>query len=215
LGGVGQTGALLVAGSAAVIGVAHSLLPDHWLPYLVLSKTGSWSAPRTLASVAAGAAAHLLSTVALGLVIATIGAGAIGWAGRTAELGGTLILTGFGAYLLRRGLVRLRGRRPDHVFLRPRAARGHLLQGAVLGLRPCVHAVPVFIAASAFGPAPCLAAVAAWAAATLGGMAGIVWLSLLGLRGAALEGVARHGDLVAGILISVMGLAAGLAGLEP
>jgi hypothetical protein len=46
-------------------------------------------------------------------------------------------------------------------------------------------------------------------------MAGIVWLSLLGLRGAALEGVARHGDLVAGILISVMGLAAGLAGLEP
>ncbi len=235
--GPGQLGALFVVAGAALVGAVHALLPDHWIPFVVLSKARNWDIPRSLRAVVAGGVAHLASTAALGLLIAYLGAGALEKVGHTAELAGAGVLVVFGAVLTWRGVRTARaaaaadgtadhgppvrpGHRcgPGHRHAvgqgrdRPAASdRSHILQGAILGLRPCAEAIPIFLAAATFGLTPSLVAVAVWVAVTLGAMVAVVWLSLLGLRGLRPERLARYGELVAGAVILAMGL--GAAGL--
>ena len=50
-----------------VAALSHSLVPDHWVPYVVVGRAHHWSKGRTLGMAAAGALAHLASTAAVGL----------------------------------------------------------------------------------------------------------------------------------------------------
>lgn len=206
---------VVVAGSAAV-GVLHALLPDHWIPFVLLAKARRWDLGRSLAAVVAGGMAHLGSTAALGLLLGFLGAEAIRRVGPAAEFAGAGILAVFGLLLSLRGLRSARsgeghshsgdhahphdpGRRPD---------RSHLLEGAVLGVRPCVEAIPVFVAAAAYGLTSSILAVLAWVVATLGGMVAVVWVSLIGLKSFKPDFLERYGELAAGLVILLMGLGA-------
>jgi len=187
-----------------------------------------------MTSVLAGAGAHLASTAVLGLVITFLGAEALERIGPAAELAGAGILIAFGGVLLARGVAAAtrRVRRHTSVYCqgaarthahahthpapvtvgRP-AGAGHLLQGAVLGLRPCAEAVAVFLAAAAYGVAPSLLAIAGWVLTSALAMVGAVWLSLRGLRGLKSEFLTRYGELAAGAVILVMGVVAAIVGL--
>lgn len=63
---------LLLAGGAAV-GVLHSVLPDHWVPLAVVARTNHWSLVRLARVSALAAAGHVLTSGALGGVIALVG----------------------------------------------------------------------------------------------------------------------------------------------
>ncbi|RJQ11593.1 MAG: hypothetical protein C4551_00930 [Bacillota bacterium] len=250
LAGLGVT--VIALGSAAV-GAAHAVLPDHWVPYVVLSKARGWGMPQALGAAAAGGMAHLASTTALGVAVAFLGAEALEGVGHWAQLFGAGVLVLFGAALLARGFLTLRaggrahgdphhhGRshddarsegdvhsyypggfsfsRPTASHDRPRALsrtgrRAHILQGLLLGVRPCAEAVPMFLAAAAYGFTSSLLSVVMWTAATLVTMVLMVWISLLGLRGLPLDTVNRYGELAAGGLILLMGLGAAYLGLH-
>src|SRR3990172_6947200 len=59
---------LLLAGTAAVIGLVHTLLgPDHYLPFIVISKSGQWSLKKTATVTLLCGVGHVLGSVALGL----------------------------------------------------------------------------------------------------------------------------------------------------
>jgi nickel/cobalt transporter (NicO) family protein len=66
----------LLALTAAAIGATHTLLgPDHYVPFIAMSKAGGWKLGRTLGITAACGVGHVLSSVALaGLGVA------LGWA---------------------------------------------------------------------------------------------------------------------------------------
>ena len=60
---------VVLAGTAATVGFVHTILgPDHYLPFIALSKARGWSAGRTLAVTAACGIGHVLSSIVLGLV---------------------------------------------------------------------------------------------------------------------------------------------------
>lgn len=245
-----QTSAYFILTGAALLGLVHGLLPDHWLPYVALGRARGWGTAKTLASVSVGAAVHLVATVGLGLVISYLGAGALERIGPLAEVFGAGVLVAFGGVLAARGLVSAMGlgggphllRRhahghahahaPGHLHAQTSAhncaaptrpegssgahahrGSGHLLVGALLGLRPCAEATAIFLAASAYGLTPSLMAVFGWAAATLAAMLGAVWLSLAGLAALRSQAFTRYGELAAGLIILLMGLGAGYLAL--
>ncbi len=60
---------LMLCGAAATMGVIHTLLgPDHYLPFVAMSRAGAWSLRRTLAVAFFCGLGHVLSSVALGVV---------------------------------------------------------------------------------------------------------------------------------------------------
>lgn len=54
--------------TAAAVGVMHTVLgPDHYVPFIAMSKAGGWSRRKTLRVTWLCGAAHVLSSVALGI----------------------------------------------------------------------------------------------------------------------------------------------------
>lgn len=102
-------------GTAAVIGFLHTLLgPDHYLPFVAMSRIGRWSMRKTLAVTVLCGLAHVASSVLLGAV--GIAGGVVllrleDLESQRAELAGWLLL-GFGIAYLVWGLLRAFRRLP-------------------------------------------------------------------------------------------------------
>ena len=113
------TESVALVGSALAIGCVHNLAgPDHYVPFVAMSRLGAWSTRRTLWVTVLCGLGHVLGSVALGMVGIAMGL-TLRWlvdfeAGR-GELAGWLLL-GFGVALLLRGLYRARrGNSEGHV----------------------------------------------------------------------------------------------------
>jgi len=65
---------LIISGTAALIGLVHTLIgPDHYLPFIVMSKTWRWSAGKTALITFLCGLGHILSSVVLGLIGIALG----------------------------------------------------------------------------------------------------------------------------------------------
>ena len=56
---------VLLVVAAAVVGVVHSILPDHWVPLAVVGRTQRWSLFRVARISALAAAGHIPAPRAL------------------------------------------------------------------------------------------------------------------------------------------------------
>jgi ABC-type nickel/cobalt efflux system permease component RcnA len=65
---------LVIAGTAAILGLVHTVLgPDHYLPFIVMSRARKWSLKKTLFISFLCGLGHVLSSVVLGLVGIALG----------------------------------------------------------------------------------------------------------------------------------------------
>jgi len=65
---------LVIAGTAASIGFVHTLLgPDHYLPFIVISRAREWSLPKTLFISFLCGLGHVLSSIVLGFAGIALG----------------------------------------------------------------------------------------------------------------------------------------------
>lgn len=100
----------LLLAAAAGVGIAHSILPDHWVPLAVIARTNRWSLGRTARVSFLASVGHVVVSLVLGILLA-----AAGLALRNAVIaeegqivGGMLVLTGLG-FLVWALLARGRG----------------------------------------------------------------------------------------------------------
>lgn len=88
----------LILLGAATVGVVHSILPDHWVPLAVVARTQKSSMARLARTTILAASGHVLTSIALGGIVAVIGL----QFQRQIEtqqghiVGGVLVLTGVG-----------------------------------------------------------------------------------------------------------------------
>jgi nickel/cobalt exporter len=112
-----ETGVLLL--TAASIGVVHTLLgPDHYLPFVALARSRSWSLKRTVAITALCGIGHVVGSIALGFLGLALGwavSGLVDFEDLRGTLAGWLLL-GFGLAYTAWGVRKaLRGRPHAHV----------------------------------------------------------------------------------------------------
>jgi len=212
-----MSGIYALLGTALVAALAHALLPDHWLPYVLSAKARGMSAKQTMAMTAAGAVAHLVSTVIVGLLFTLAGSAVAANVSTGLERIVGFIVIGLGAYFVFKGWSKYHGHHhhnhmdegDNHGHCHSHKATGSTYGlGVLLGARPCVEAIPIFLAASTRGVFSSLAAIGTWVIATLLAMVGIVWLSLRGLETARFAWFERNSEIIAGIVIIAVGIIA-------
>jgi nickel/cobalt exporter len=65
---------LIISSTAALIGLVHTLIgPDHYLPFIVMSKTWRWSTAKTALITFLCGLGHILSSVVLGFIGIALG----------------------------------------------------------------------------------------------------------------------------------------------
>ena len=64
---------LSILAGAFLVSVAHAILPDHWLPLILISRAEKWSQAETLWVTVLVTIPHLVSTILLGFLMGMIG----------------------------------------------------------------------------------------------------------------------------------------------
>lgn len=140
----------ILVGTTVATAVLHTLIPDHWLPFVLVARSRGWSARETAWLTGGAALLHVAVSLALGLAARWLARGAemaVG-IGHTIERISALLLALFGVlyalwFLLRGGHQHSFGMHPHH---RPEPAHG--------GASPHPHDLPRGSGAGAPRPDP-------------------------------------------------------------
>ena len=93
-----NAGALLIA-TVAVVGVLHTMVPDHWAPIAAIARTRGWSRGKTTRAAALAGFGHVTSTLVLGAVAWAIGMVAAQHYGHLFNRLAAVALIGFGGWI--------------------------------------------------------------------------------------------------------------------
>ena len=225
----------MLLSTAAATALLHTLIPDHWLPFVLIGRAQGWAAGTVAAISGLSALIHTALSVLLGLLALGVGRAAAATAGETLERVGAGLLVLFGlAYAIwawrKGGHFHPGGRllhrdggpgcggeegdaNPEHLhyhadddLIRGRPGRGAVALAVIVGVNPCVLVLPIMLAAVPRGPATVGLVALAYSVPTVLLMVG---LSVLGVSAGwkvRLPGVARHMEMASGLLIALLGL---------
>lgn len=226
----------LLLGTAAATALFHTLIPDHWLPFVLIGKARGWTGRTTALVSGLSALIHTGLSVGLALLALEIGALWAGTIGQTLTRSSALLLVVFGVvYALwawrksghfhpggrllhsadeRRACAGGEGHdHPGHLHYH---ADGELIHGAVrrsgwflaviVGLNPCVLLLPIMIATLERGTAAVAVVTLVYALVTTVLTVGLSVAGTVGTRRIALPGAARHAESASGILVALTGV---------
>jgi nickel/cobalt transporter (NicO) family protein len=100
--------ALLLIVAVVAVGILHTLVPDHWVPIAMLARQHGWSRAETARAAAQAGVGHVVSTLAIGVVIWLLGVATAQRFGGVADTVSSLALMGFGGWFVVMGLLELR-----------------------------------------------------------------------------------------------------------
>ena len=225
---------LILVGAAAAVGAVHTLLgPDHYLPFVVLSKARQWSLRKTLWITALCGLGHIGSSVARGLVGITAGITLRQLQlveSQRGELAAWLLMA-FGIAYGTWGTIRALRNKPhthphvhssgiahvhahshhtDHVH--PHGADGRSLTPWILFtifvFGPCEPLIPLLMyPATALNPWAVVLVAGVFGVVTIATMTGVVFLSSFGLGFISTERLGRASHPLAGATIFLCGIA--------
>ena len=222
--------AFLLFLSSCSTAVIHALIPDHWLPFVLMARAQGWSERRAATLTGLAGVLHVLVTVVAGGLTILVGSASIHSlaqrSGHSLGFVGGFLLAVFGvAYGIFRHLREARvhsaagpervdqsadgGHVHVHGHLLERWFHGALTAGAlvlVIGISPCALLVPILFAASAAGLGAVLAAALGFGLCTIGTMVGVTVVAMRGMRRIELPFFTRYGDLISGALVGAVGL---------
>ena len=226
--------------SAATLGVIHTLLgPDHYLPFIVLSKARNWTRTRTLWITFISGVGHVSGSVILGLIGIAMGISLSKLETIEANRGNVVgwMLIAFGLLYSAYGIYKY-FKRGAHIhfpsFLRPKSIRHrdlHLANGdlqkendagrltpwilfLIFVFGPCEVLIPMLVypAAEQSGLGIFLVALV-FGIATVGTMLLVVYLGYKGFSFLKLKGKEHQIHLFAGLVILLAGVGMQFLGL--
>lgn len=208
--------------TALSIGAIHTILgPDHYLPFVAMSKAGGWTARKTLGITVACGLGHVAGSVAIGVAGLLFGIAVMrletleGFRGDLAAW----LLIGFGIAYATWGVMRGVRDIPhehfhthDHVagstdFVAPAAVWAPWTAFLVFVFGPCEPLIPLLMYPAAKASYGAVAAVAAaFAVATVGTMVAAVMAMRYGLSFVQVPAMSRFGHALAGLAILMCGV---------
>ncbi len=213
-----------------ITAIVHTLIPDHWLPFVLVSKAEGWSDRRTATLTALSGTLHVTLSIALGLALPILGKGAqaaVEGVGARLEAASAWLLIFFGiAYMLwflfKGGHVHSFGIHPHHnpgdpepprtLGLRLKDLSGYSLT-FVVGFNPCILVIPCIYGAAQISGLTLAAVTLSFAVSTVVSMVAVTMLGRRGTLRLTSPFLTRYGEALSGGLIALTGLALLLADL--
>jgi hypothetical protein len=220
---VNSASALVLA--AAGVGFGHAVLPDHWAPLAVLSRSRKDPLHRVVRRAAAAAGTHVVVSLLLGALLIGVGLSFRATVVRYEDyvVGGLLLATG--AVFL---VLELTGRghghdhSHDHEHEHEHGHEHHhhddhehgggRIRAAVAlavpfgaAASPDLTILPVFLAASALGGATAVGALAVFAGVTMATIVGLTVAATLGVARLTAPWMERRANLLTAVTLLVFG----------
>lgn len=226
----------LLIGTAISTAVLHTLIPDHWLPFVLIGRAREWSLRRTVLVSGLSTLIHIMLSLALAWGAIVAGSMAAGAIGHSLERASGVLLVVFGGlyagWAWRKGghfhpggaLLHQSGghvdcsgdegpAHPEHLhyhadgaMIGQPAGPGGFYLAVIVGLNPCVLVLPIVLAAVEQGAAAVMQVALAYGVTTGVLMVGLSALGVLAARQVRLPAIARQMEPVSGLLIALTGV---------
>jgi ABC-type nickel/cobalt efflux system permease component RcnA len=208
--------AILLILAVAVVGVLHTAVPDHWAPIALLARQRGWTRAQTARAALGAGTGHVLSTLALGLIVWLAGVAVAAKFGHWVEIISSVALIVFGLWVAFSGWRELQAE-AAHAHAH---ANGHAHHHShdhahkhsntalllILGSSPMVEGLPAFFAAGKFGVGIIIIMSIIFALSTIVTYVVLCVLSLAGLENVELGPVERYGEVISGLFITFVGV---------
>jgi hypothetical protein len=185
--------------SALTVSIIHSLMPEHWLPFVLTGRVRKWKPFKTAIFTLFSMGIHVGSSLLIGFFIFFGVKSAIKF-GEIIEIFAIFLLILFGIYYL----LPERLAEKIHSHKHGDTTEGIYLTVAI-GMHPCLFIAPTFLTIASSLKEFYLAALAL-SIPTLFLPPITVWLILKGLLGLRWGFLDRYGKLISGIIILLLGL---------
>lgn len=198
----------LLIGAVAAVGVLHTMVPDHWLPIALIARQRGWSKAKAARTALQAGTGHVLSTLAIALVVWLAGMDAARHFGRTVDAVSSLALIAFGAWIAL--AARREQRREQQEPAGPqRDAKTRAALVLILGSSPMLEGIPAFFAAGKYGARLVGVMAVVFAASTIATYVVLTVTSSAGLERIRLRRFEQQGEVLSGLLIALVGVAFG------
>ncbi len=202
-----------LAVTAATVGAAHTVAPDHWLPFAALARARGWSAGKTARVTIFCGFGHVTASVLLGLLGLLIGVEVLQALGQRLESVATIVLIAFGVLYATWGIRRLVGARL-HGHSHSHYDHVHDLSGTtewtlflIFSADPCIAVIPIMLAAVPLGPMGIAGVALVYELATVATMVVLVLPARYGVELVRGRWLDQYGHVFAGLFIAAVGVA--------
>lgn len=89
----------LLVGAVAVVGVLHTIVPDHWVPITLIARQRGWTKSETISAAIKAGTGHVLSTLAIALVVWFAGVAVATHFGHLVDMASSIALMAFGLWI--------------------------------------------------------------------------------------------------------------------
>jgi hypothetical protein len=223
LAGISGSAYLLIL-AIFLVGIFHTIVPDHWLPIAVIARQQNWSRIQTVRAALIAGTGHVISTLLIGLVFWGIGTIFARTAGDYVNTLASLALVGFGAWIAWSSWKEMRSNvahhhkhghvTHDHNHFHRHAhyhrhgqnkshSRTALL--LILGSSPMLEGIPAFFAAAPYGAWVIFAMSLVFALGTILTYVVLCVYSTAVLQSARLGVIEPYGEVLSGLVIMAVG----------
>jgi len=196
---------------AFVVSTVHALMPDHWIPLVLISRAEGWSHGETMWISAIVMIPHIISTILLGMAV-----GLIGFQLSTAyelimERLAPMAFILIGGYYIFRGLWREghhhHGGHEAIESLKGKSKKAIIsFLATALFFSPCVPIGSYFLVASPAGATGLLVVSAIYLAVTLAVLLVMIYLGRKGVDRVRWSFLEHNENLITGAILVILGL---------
>ena len=190
---------LLLIGAVLAVGVFHTMVPDHWLPIVLMARQRKWSTQKTALAALQAGTGHVVSTLLIAVLFWGAGAAVAtrfnGWV----ETATSVALVGFGLW------VAIGAWREMHKQSHDTKTGSRIALLLILGSSPMIEGIPAFFAAGQYGLWLLIIMALVFAAATISTYILFSVYSAKGLKQVRFGRFERYGEIVSGAVIALVG----------
>jgi len=196
----------VIAGTV-LLAMVHALIPNHWLPLVAVARAEKWKLKDVTSITFISALAHVLGTVALGIVLGRIGK-------EMQEKYGSIIYVVSSILLIVFGLVYYTVNLPHHhhssqkdlVQYKRSKRRWILIFIFMMFLSPCLEVESLFLSAGAYGMGLVTLLALIYAIVSISGILILVNLGYRGVNLLSAQFIEHNEKKISGIVLILVGI---------
>ncbi|MBA2746466.1 MAG: hypothetical protein H0U44_09605 [Flavisolibacter sp.] len=196
----------VIAGTV-LLAMVHALIPNHWLPLVAVARAEKWQ-PREVTMITFIAAfAHVLGTVALGMILGKIGKELEASYGNTIYLASSVLLIVFGLIYFTVNLPHHHHSSQKDVVAYKRSKRKWVMIFIVMMfLSPCLEVESLFLSAGAYGMGFVVTLALIYAVVSITGIMILVALGFKGVRLLSDSFIEHNEKRISGMVLIIVGI---------
>lgn len=196
----------VIAGTV-LLAIVHALIPNHWLPLVAVARAEQWKQKEVTSITLLAALAHVIGTVALGIILGLIGKELTEEYGRIIYVISSLLLIVFGLIYFTVNLPHHHHSEHSDVAAYKRSKRRWILIFIVMMfLSPCLEVESLFLSAGVYGMGVVILMGVIYSVVSIVGILLLVTLGYKGVHFIPASFIEHNEKRITGVVLIIVGV---------